>query len=431
MGSQGILLTAKTLNQIRPVEIRLQTDRIPSGDEIASFFDAGVTATNIGRLRVETGSDQNTIRVWLAPKASISATDYLAWSDQGVPDFALVREALKRPYARMDGDYSDPSGSPIPNFIPVRLMAQTLAQRAMCDLLLGQPNKALPELTLMHDMCRLLEAAPTHKPMTLVAAMINVAVAGGVYTSVVADGMQSHGWQEPQLVALQKQLHEVNLHPYVLEAIRLEQTIGGELVKAANSPKNFQVWFNLKATNLWQKLKDPMFQFMYFAPRGWYYQNMIVGARLEQKVIDGFDPEKNLISPQKFAGVASEIATAGNHPVPYNYLAIQGMPNYSRAAQTLAHNQTMVNEAQIACALERYHLAHGEYPETLDALVPQFIEKLPHDLINGEPLKYQRKPDGKFLLYSIGWNEKDDGGVDSSKFKSDQYPFADGDWVWQ
>jgi hypothetical protein len=39
-------------------------------------------------------------------------------------------------------------------------------------------------------------------------------------------------------------------------------------------------------------------------------------------------------------------------------------PNYnahfSRAEQTTAHNQTLVNEAQIACALERYHLANGE-----------------------------------------------------------------------
>ena len=35
-----------------------------------------------------------------------SAKDYLAWSDQFEPDFDLIREALKRPYARMDGDYS-------------------------------------------------------------------------------------------------------------------------------------------------------------------------------------------------------------------------------------------------------------------------------------------------------------------------------------
>ena len=93
------------------------------------------------------------------------------------------------------------------------------------------------------------------------------------------------------------------------------------------------------------------------------------------------------------------------------------IPNFTKAWQTTAHNQTLVNEAQIACALERYRLAHGEYPETLDALVPQFIEKLPHDIIGGQPLHYRRTADGKFLLYSVGWNETDDGGQASPREK--------------
>ena len=38
-----------------------------------------------------------------------AARKYLAWSDQFEPDFDLIREALKRPYARMDGDYSRPA----------------------------------------------------------------------------------------------------------------------------------------------------------------------------------------------------------------------------------------------------------------------------------------------------------------------------------
>ena len=51
--------------------------------------------------------------------------------------------------------------------------------------------------------------------------------------------------------------------------------------------------------------------------------------------------------------------------------------------RTLAYQQTRVNEALIACALERYHLANGQYPETLAALAPQFLEKIPNDLIGG------------------------------------------------
>ena len=108
-------------------------------------------------------------------------------------------------------------------------------------------------------------------------------------------------------------------------------------------------------------------------------------------------------------------ATFG-HSSPYNYIAAMMIPNFIKAWQTAARNQTLVNEGQIVCALERYRLAHGEYPETLDALVPQFIEKLPHDIIGGQPLHYRRMdsfqaPAGKeFLLYSVGWNETDDGG---------------------
>ena len=98
------------------------------------------------------------------------------------------------------------------------------------------------------------------------------------------------------------------------------------------------------------------------------------------------------------------------HFSPYSYLAGKAVPNFMKATQTLARNQTLANEAYIACALERHRFAHGQYPETLDALVPQFAGKLPHDLIGGQPLHYRRTDDGNFLLYSIGWNEKDDGG---------------------
>src|ERR1700733_5757996 len=122
-----------------------------------------------------------------------AAINYLAWSDQFKPDFDLIRDALKRPYARMDGDYSDPFEIPEPNFVNVRLIAQTFAQRAKCYLLLGQPENALNELTLLNNSRHVLEAAPTGRPITLIAAMVDIAVAG-LYVNTVADGLQSYAW---------------------------------------------------------------------------------------------------------------------------------------------------------------------------------------------------------------------------------------------
>ena len=95
----------------------------------------------------------------------------------------------------------------------------------------------------------------------------------------------------------------------------------------------------------------------------------------------------------------------------------------------LVFDQTTVNEMEVACALERYYLAHHDYPEALDALVPQFIQALPHDLIGGQPLKYRRTEGGKFLLYSVGWNERDEGGTPTLEIGGVQN-LKDGDWVW-
>jgi hypothetical protein len=86
----------------------------------------------------------------------------------------------------------------------------------------------------------------------------------------------------------------------------------------------------------------------------------------------------------------------------------------------LAKTQTYLHEAMLACALERYRLANDHFPETLELLSPQYVAKLPHDIITGQPLKYKLNADGQFILYSVGPNERDDGG----QYRSDY------DWVW-
>jgi hypothetical protein len=86
--------------------------------------------------------------------------------------------------------------------------------------------------------------------------------------------------------------------------------------------------------------------------------------------------------------------------------------------------------ARVACALERYRRANGQFPATVAALAPKFISALPHDVINGQPLKYRRTGDGLFVLYSVGSNETDDGGeVALSKYGIPHW--KDGDWVWR
>jgi hypothetical protein len=170
----------------------------------------------------------------------------------------------------------------------------------------------------------------------------------------------------------------------------------------------------------------------WFWPRGWTYQNMVHLAMLDQKPLEGFDLAHDTVAPRKFdeaSRAVDEFTKSVRNFSPYKILAAIAIPNFTKAEQNAVRNQTLVNEAQIVCALERYHLAHGEYPGTLGSLTPQFINQLPHDLIGGEALHYRRSEDGNFLLYSVGWNETDDDG-EMAPMKDGRPDLETGDWVW-
>ena len=79
-----------------------------------------------------------------------------------------------------------------------------------------------------------------------------------------------------------------------------------------------------------------------------------------------------------------------------------------------------------AIALQRCRLRHGQWPETLNDMVPEFLAELPRDWMDGQPLRYRRNPNDTFILYSVGEDLRDDGGdltpINNSNF--DVYPLA-------
>jgi len=373
-------------------------------------------------------TNENTSTVGAATNSIVTeaqARDYIAWSDHLTPDLDLLREALKRPYARMDGDYSEPANVPIPNFVAAREYARVLAQRAHCEFLLHEPDAALQQLTLIHDMCRMFQGAPTGKPMTLVAAMINVAVAG-LYVDVIGEGFKLHAWQEPQLAALEKQLRNIELPTLVGEAFHHEEVFSSTILE--RSSRNVLIKLFLAPPSDRSSFQNGVALFLTYAPRGWFYQNMAVRASLTTRYFDRVDSIKDSVSPSRQNEMTRSMETVFGRLSPYKFLAAINTPNFSRATQRMAYNQNQANMALVACALERYRLANGSYPESLDVLAPQYIGKLPHDIINGGDLKYRRE-NNTFVLYSIGWNEKDDGGT-PAPIKSGQPDLDNGDWVW-
>jgi hypothetical protein len=338
-----------------------------------------------------------------------AALEYLAWSDQFEPDFKLIREALKRPYAQMDGSYANPVMVPIQNYVTVRAVVQTLAQRAKCHLLLRQPELALEDLTLVNESRHMLEARPTGQPITMVAAMINAAVVN-VYREAIVTGLQSHAWQEPQLLVLQGQLEKIDLLPCLADAMRHER----QFVKFVMTPRAINEL-------------DPE---KFYPVRGWFHQNLITAVKWDQRLIKSIDLINHQLLPEPVDAVSSEKQGKKHlYTSPYSYFAASFTRNFSQAFVTSANSQMQADEAQTACALERYLLQNGRYPASLTMLVPRFIKTIPHDIIGGQPLIYSSKSPETFRLYSIGWNGTDDGGI-ITRTQGGRPDLENGDWVW-
>jgi hypothetical protein len=167
---------------------------------------------------------------------------------------------------------------------------------------------------------------------------------------------------------------------------------------------------------------------------GFYCQNQLSLARLYQQfILPSVDvPDQRIYPSRAVANDAALTNAIASGFRPYHLFAQMLLPAITVAKTKIAFGQTRVNEAIVACALERYRLAQGQFPDSLEPLSPRFLEKMPHDIITGAPLVYRRTPDGQFILYSVGWNEKDDGGmVVMNQAKQPSADLTQGDWVWQ
>ena len=96
--------------------------------------------------------------------------------------------------------------------------------------------------------------------------------------------------------------------------------------------------------------------------------------------------------------------------------------------------------AIIACAIRLYRLTHdGRTPETLNALVPEFLKEVPNDPMDDAPMRYLRLDENSYQLWSIALDRVDDKGRlnltpnrggPSGKYADLSFYKYTGDWPW-
>jgi hypothetical protein len=335
-----------------------------------------------------------------------------------------LRQASRLPYVRFPLNYDEPVPYDIlfPHLGSLKSCAQVLRLRAISELASDQTENAIADIKLALYLAESTHSEPVAISHEFRMAIVNLAI------QPVWEGMVQHKWSKRQLTELDEQLSKLDfLNDYEF-VLRSQRAMAVAMIEDLRKTHNAGI-----VANQWGYEDDELdfrqrLSLLYYHsfPTGWYYQNEMNICRdittWGISLVNTSDRVINRGLCNETGGICPPLRTT-----PYNKL--EGMLFPSMPVRQYARIQTSVDLARLACALERYRQVHGDYPETLDVVAPQFIGKIPHDIINGQPLHYRRTEDGNFLLYSVGWNGKDDGGV-PAKDGVFNFPEKEGDWVW-
>jgi hypothetical protein len=84
-------------------------------------------------------------------------------------------------------------------------------------------------------------------------------------------------------------------------------------------------------------------------------------------------------------------------------------PALSAALQAEDRAVMTFQMTEVALALAGYRADHGRYPESLEQLVPDYLEQVPLDFFAEDALRYQPSVQD-YVLYSVGLNCEDEEG---------------------
>ena len=342
----------------------------------------------------------------------------------------ICQASAKRPLCRFPRDYTStpPFIRSLGSTTSLLRFTKVLDLHTLEALHLNQPDVALDDI----KMTLKIDGAVRHEPVLvsgLVAAGIMSIQLGSVW-----EGLNAHAWTDQQLADLQQQLQEIDfLADYqlcirgeaigflapTLDYIRDHRTAAALVLTMANTDGSAK--------------RPPLFSrfVSWLVPKGWFDMTKAQGVSLYfDAAREPVDLNGRRVYPQSSEQLKKKGRAVHLYDLPDLLLGVASGPIIGSIG-SFAEVQFRVDAASIACALERYRLAYGVYPKSLDALIPYAPQGLPHDLMNGEAYHYKLRPDGTYLLYSVGWDQVDDGG--KVAYKTDDPHALDrehGDWVW-
>ncbi|MBI1899940.1 MAG: hypothetical protein HYS13_02345 [Planctomycetia bacterium] len=307
--------------------------------------------------------------------------------------------------------------APLPGVQQTREFTRALAARAMLRLGEGKTEAAWQDLVACHRLGRLLGRGPT-----LTERLVGIA-AEAVATHAELAFIEA---TSPDASQAAQYLHELSMLPpipdiaesvtlcerfFFLDAMLLIARTGGKSVAPVTgnglrlpslSPDSVDWDVAVSIGNQWYGRFEEAFEQREHHER----RKMLADIEHDLKELS-----RSAGSLSGLAGLASgaENPREGAGRIFGNLMVLMLLPAGSAAGNAHARAHQHEGNVRIAFALAAYRSDHARYPENLAELAPKYLQEVPGDLFNGEPLLYRVTQDG-YLLYSVGMNGQDDGG---------------------
>lgn len=106
--------------------------------------------------------------------------------------------------------------------------------------------------------------------------------------------------------------------------------------------------------------------------------------------------------PERRASLLSESDAMAGRLGFRSELAAVSLPALSRFAQRWFELNRAITATECMVAMAGYRLDHGEWPETIDALVPRYLDRIPLDPVTGQAMEYRHVAGEAPSLESLG-----------------------------
>ena len=349
-----------------------------------------------------------------ATPGTLTQKELGAWLGEMRAPLDEIAVAARRPSCRIPVAYNAPETADfIPAMLGFRAAGRILQVRALLALQEGRTEDAFQDVATLLRLTRQFRNEP------LLILQLLRSTLGRLALQPLWEGLDRHAWTQPQLAALQE-LADQDLLASLARAWRLEQLLMDPFYQEMADARPWS--WSPDPTPFWEDTRKARRQALFqrlLIPRGWRLQSAIRSqAQFREAIIDSLDPVRHRVDPRRQDLGGSR---GGRHEGFFSFTVISTEP-FADVNLRTARAQAGLDQARIACALERAGRSNGAYPATLAGLG----EHLPTDLIDGAPLRYRRTGDGGYVLYSLGWNGVDDGGEPGQE----PDPMRRGDWTW-